>query len=644
MSEIMTRIAQALSRAQKQLIWMATDVGLLLLAMWFGFAFRLGEFELYIGQFWPAFVLAVGVALPALKRFGLYRQVIRYSGNHAMIAIVKGTALAGLAVAVLPFMQRLDFFPRSTPIIFWFLSVLFLGGSRLLVREMMQMRAARQKREPVIIFGAGLKGAELARLLSKQGKYEPVAFLDNNPSLHGSAINGLQVYAPAAIDRVLRKSLAKQVLVAIGSNHTTRQEVVNFLANYSVRVRLIPDVNDVLLSEGGLLNVRDVGVEDILGRTEVGALPHLLGRSVAHQTVLISGAAGSIGSELCRQMLQQQPTTMIVWDQSEFGLYEIHRELSATVEKENLPLKLIPILGSVADEAFVSQIFNRYEVDTVFHAAAYKHVSLVENNVIQGLKNNALGTFYCAQAAVSCGVKKFILVSTDKAVRTTSVMGASKRIAELALLALQGVNTATCFSVVRFGNVLGSSGSVVPLFAEQINAGGPVTLTHPEVTRYFMSISEAAQLVLQASSMAQGGEIFVLDMGKPVKIFDLAIRMIKLKGFSVKDADSSKGDIEIMLTGLKPGEKLHEELLVNGDVVGTEHPKILQAQETFLPWVDLSYGIKSLAVACATYDDRAVNEAVDKLLKGAARVPASNKTSSSQNPAFLLPDQKSDDL
>lgn len=612
----MPSLIDEFSRRRKQAIAVAADLVMLPVALWSAFMLRLGEINPAVADFWPAFVVCVCVAIPVFGRFGLYRQVIRYMGNHAVIAVVKGTALAALAVAVVPFLLQLKGFPRSVPIIFWLLAFLYVSGSRFAVRAFIQRQHKANKREAVIIYGAGSKGVELSRLLTQQDNYQAIAFLDANRKLQKSSIDGIYVYAPSELPNLLRDSDVKQVLVAVGGDGKTRRDIIDYLADFSVRVRLIPDISELVSGNQSLANLRDVGIEDLLGRSEVPPLPHLLGTSVAMRTVMVTGAGGSIGSELCRQILRLQPRLLVLLDQSEFGLYEIQRELQAMAEEGSVGAPIAAVLGSVTDSALLQRTFSRYQVETVFHAAAYKHVSLVENNVIQGLKNNTFGTLYCAQAAMDCGVDNFILISTDKAVRTTSVMGASKRLAEMILQALQEESEHTRFSMVRFGNVLGSSGSVVPLFTEQIENGGPVTVTHPEVTRYFMSIPEAAQLVLQASSMAQGGDIFILDMGEPVKILDLAHRMIHLKGYSIKGEDSPAGDIAIQFSGLKPGEKLYEELLVSGDVVGTEHRKIMRAEDGHLPWTELRGALNTLEQACDTFDYDAVKTFIEGLVEG----------------------------
>jgi FlaA1/EpsC-like NDP-sugar epimerase len=613
----MQHLLDELSRRKKQAIAVLADIIMLPVALWSAFALRLGEFNPQVVSFWPAFVICVCVAIPVFGRLGLYRQVIRYMGNHAMWTVLKGTFLAALAVAVVPYMLQLTGFPRSVPIIFWMLALLYVSGTRFAVRAYAQRSHKNESRHAIIIYGAGSKGVELARLLMQQGHFQPIAFLDDDKKLQRSSIDGLYVYAPKALPQLLRDSTANEVFVALSDDAQGRRRILDFLAGFSVRVRLIPDIRELVTGSSTLANVRDVGIEDLLGRDEVVGLPHLLEQSVAASTVLVTGAGGSIGSELCRQIIRQRPKLLVLLDQSEFGLYEIQRDLTAIAEREDLAAPLIAVLGSVTDSALLQRTFKRYHVDTIYHAAAYKHVSLVENNVIQGLKNNTFGTLYCAQAAMDAGVSNFILISTDKAVRTSSVMGASKRLAEMILQALQEESSTTRFSMVRFGNVLGSSGSVVPLFVEQIENGGPVTVTHPDVTRYFMSIPEAAQLVLQAGSMAQGGEVFLLDMGKPVKILDLAHRIISLKGFTIKDDLHPDGEIEIVFTGLKPGEKLHEELLVGGDVTGTDHRKIMRAQEGYLPWKELRGALNTLEQACETFDYDAVKTFIEGLVEGA---------------------------
>jgi len=597
----------------------AFDLVALPLALWTAIALRLGEWTPEVAQFWPAFVVAGLVCIPVFGTLGLYRHVVRHMGNHAMLAVLKGATITAIAVAAVAYMVPLKGFPRSVPIIFWLLTLLYVSGTRFAVRAYFQWLQNKLKvRQSIIIYGAGSNGVELARLLSQQGEYVPVAFLDDSPKMRRRIIDGLYVYGPDELDKLLLDTDAKQVFIAIRSEAVEdRRRIIEFLEPFAVRVRLIPDLVEVVSGRESLANMRDVEIEDLLGRDEVAPLPHLLAGSVSGRNVMVTGAGGSIGSELCRQIVRQRPRTLILLDQSEFGLFQVQREMRAIIGAESLEVPVVAVLGSVINGALMRRTLAAYGVETLYHAAAYKHVGLVEHNVIQGLKNNTFGTLHTAEAAMDTGVKNFILISTDKAVRTTSVMGASKRLAEMILQALQQMTDETCFSMVRFGNVLGSSGSVVPLFLEQIEQGGPVTVTHPEVTRYFMSIPEAAQLVLQAGSLAKGGDVFLLDMGQPVKILDLAQRMIRLKGYQVKDAEHPLGDIEIRITGLSPGEKLHEELLVGDDVSGTDHRKIMRAEEGYIPWIELRGALNTLEQACDAYDYEAIKTFIEGLVEGA---------------------------
>ena len=612
-----------LSRRKKQAIAVVADLVMLPVCLWAAFALRLGEWSPPISGFWPTFVICVCVAIPVFGRLGLYRQVIRYMGNHAIQVMVWGCLAAAVAVAVMAGVEYFTraptdpYFPRTVPAIFFLLALLYVSGSRFAVRGYIQHINRVVGRQPVIIYGAGKRGVELSRLLRQQDRYQPIAFIDDNLRLHRSKIDDIYVYEPRSLDKLLKDHGIKQVLVAVSNDPQGRRDILEFLEKFHVRVKMVPDITEVVEGHTEATQLRDVGIEDLLGRDQVEPLPHLLAGSVARRNVLVTGAGGSIGSELCRQILRLRPNMLVVLDQSEYALFQIHRELERLAEQAELNVALVPVLGSVLDQPLLTRTLQRYKVQTIYHAAAYKHVSLVENNVIQGLKNNTFGTLYCAQAAMDCGVSNFILISTDKAVRTTSVMGASKRLAELILQALQETQEDTTFSMVRFGNVLGSSGSVVPLFTEQIERGGPITVRHPEVTRYFMSIPEAAQLVLQAASLAKGGDLFLLDMGKPVRILDLAHRMISLKGLSIRDKRFPEGDIEISFTGLKPGEKLHEELLVGGDVTGTDHRKIMRAEEHFLPWPELRGALNTLEQACATFDYTAIKTFIEGLVEGA---------------------------
>lgn len=606
-------LVEDLSRHKKQLIAVVSDAVMLPVALWTAMALRLGEWTPEIRQFWPAFVVSALVCLPVFGGLGLYRQVVRYMGNHAMLAVVKGATITAIAVAAVAYMVPLRGFPRSVPIIFWILTLMYVSGTRFAVRGYFNWLSQRQRsRTPVIIYGAGRNGVELAGNLFRQGDRIPVAFLDDDRRMHRRTINGVYVHQPSELGELLLDTQAREVLVAVPSTALAeRKRIIEFLEPFAVHVRLIPDLADLVTGQQHVLNLRDVQVEDLLGRDAVNPLDHLLAGSVRGEAVLVTGAAGSIGSELCRQIARLEPRLLVLLDQNEYGLYEIHRELLVR------DLQVVAVLGSVLDRACMLRTMSSYHIDTVYHAAAYKHVGLVENNVIQGLKNNTFGTLHTAESALEAGVKRFILISTDKAVRTTNVMGASKRLAEMVLQALQDNSDKTRFSMVRFGNVLGSSGSVVPLFLEQIERGGPVTVTHPDATRYFMTIPEAAQLVLQAASMAKGGDVFLLDMGAPVRIMDLARRMIRLKGFTLRGPGDSEGDIEIRISGLAPGEKVHEELLIADAATGTEHRKILRAEEDYVKWSELRGALNTLEQACDAFDYEAIKTFIERVVEGA---------------------------
>ena len=606
------------SRRDKALLAVSVDLVTIPLALYAALGLRLGEWLPNALSFWPAFAVATLICVPLFAAFGLYRHMVRHLGVHVFWSVARSAAITAIAVAAVAYMVPLAGFPRSVPIIFWFLVLTWVLGIRYLARTVLLWGKLKDRaKEPVLIFGAGEKGLELARLLRNQGAFEPAAFLDSDRTLQHRQMDGITIYPPERTEQLLRRTGAKEVFVAVASDGAGgRQSVIEFLEPFGVRVRLIPDLASVVTGQHRLLDVRDVEVEDILGRDAVEPLPHLLKGSVRGQRVLVTGAGGSIGSELARQILKQQPESLVLLDQSEFGLFEIQRELKAVAAAQDLSVPITPVLGSVVSQPFLRRVLKQYGIETLYHAAAYKHVEMVERNAIQGLKNNTFGTLHAAQAAMDAGVSNFILISTDKAVRTTNVMGASKRLAEMVLQALQQVSDSTRFSMVRFGNVLGSSGSVVPLFIEQIEQGGPVTVTHPDVTRYFMTIPEAAQLVLQAASMAEGGDVFLLDMGKPVRILDLAQRLIRLKGYSIRNEGNPLGDIEIQFTGLKPGEKLHEELLVGDAVSGTDHRKILRAEEGFVPWPELRGALNTLEQACDAYDYDAIKNFIEGLMQG----------------------------
>ncbi|MCG8414655.1 MAG: polysaccharide biosynthesis protein, partial [Pseudomonadales bacterium] len=503
--------------------------------------------------------------------------------------------------------------------IFWMISLLFIGGSRFVGKVMLQglIQNFRPK-EPVIIYGAGSSGMQLVVALQSGDQYLPVAFVDDSQSMLGSAVHGIRVYSPNSLYELIETYSVRQIFLAIPSaTHAERKEILNRLEHLPVHVKTVPDLFDMVSGKVGVDEIRDIDIEDLLGRDIVPPNPELLGACISGQSVMVTGAGGSIGSELCRQIITINPARVVLLDSFEYGLYEVEAELKQnlkTIENgENI--EVVALLGSVCNRVQMENAIKSFEVDTVYHVAAYKQVPMVEKNVVEGAQNNIFGTLVSAQAAEALKVKNFVFISTDKAVRPTNYMGATKRLAEQVLQAMAQRGSNTRFSIVRFGNVLGSSGSVVPLFRKQISSGGPVTVTHPEVTRYFMTVQEAAQLVLQAGSMANGGEVFVLDMNEPIRIVDLAKKMVHLMGYDVKDENSYRGDIAIEYTGLRPGEKLYEELLIGESVTGTEHPKIMRAREDTLDWYALQGLLSRLEKACQQIDLPAIKaiflEAVD---------------------------------
>ena len=508
-------------------------------------------------------------------RLGLYRAVIRFLDVRALTTILWGSAASALILVLVSFVLRTGL-PRSVPFIYFALVLICVAGSRLFARGLIQARHGGV-RLPVAIYGAGSAGRQLCLALQNGYEYQPQFFVDDASELQGSSVLGVRVYAPEFLPELVKKYQIAKVLFAIPSVSPERKRVIfNTVQSLHIQMLTIPASAELIEGEYGAPELRTVSIEDLLGREEVKASSELLAKCLRNKVVVVTGAGGSIGSELCRQIVVQRPKQLILLEQSEYHLYSIQQELSDYSEC------LVPILGSVLDASLLENLFVRYQVNTLYHAAAYKHVPLVEHNIQAGVRNNVWGTYHLASLANKHGIDHFILISTDKAVRPTNVMGASKRLAELVVQAFAEQATDTVFSMVRFGNVLGSSGSVVPLFQSQIQAGGPVTVTHPEITRYFMTIPEAASLVIQAGAMAKGGDVFVLDMGQPVKIIDLAKKMIHLMGCEVSSEDTSVGGITIQYTGLRPGEKLYEELLIGGEVTGTEHPLIMRASEDFV--------------------------------------------------------------
>jgi len=599
------------SRAKKRIITLCIDSLFIVLAFWLALIVRLDSFEsLQRLDNWLLLAVLIPVSLYTFISLGLYRAVLRYMNSQAIWAIVLGTVITTVSLVLIAFFIGIDI-PRTMPFIFAWLCLLTVGGSRVLVRAMIG-RMTTSKKESVIIYGAGSAGRQLATALGAGPEYFVRAFIDDDVTKHGSIIQGIPVVCFKDIYELINKRRASKVLLALPSEtRARRKEILAQLEPLAINVLSIPGMADVVEGKAKLAEIAEVGVEDLLGRDPVEPNADLMAANIENKVVMVTGAGGSIGSELCRQIVKQKPTKLILFEQSEFALYSIEKELCEYITNNSLDIELVPIMGSVQRINRIETVMTAFGVQTVYHAAAYKHVPLVEHNVVEGVRNNVFGTYYAAKAAVNAKVETFVLISTDKAVRPTNVMGATKRMAELSLQGLaqeQGVKHRTRFCMVRFGNVLGSSGSVVPLFRRQIKEGGPITLTHPDITRFFMTIPEAAQLVIQAGAMGKGGDVFVLDMGDPVKIKDLATKMVRLSGFEVKSDTNPHGDIEIKCTGLRPGEKLYEELLIGDNVGETSHERIMTANEVMLPLAELNVFIEALDIACHNFDHETIRQ------------------------------------
>jgi len=605
-------------RAIKRLVVLSMDVVLSLLATWLAFTLRLDSPN------WPdetqlrVYLLAPLLAIPVFIRLGLYRAIFRYTGQAALLTTAKAVAIyGGLLVGALLW-ARWENVPRSLGVLQPLIFLLLVGGSRALARFWLAgRRQALAGHERFLIYGAGLAGAQTAAALAMSGQYSLLGFVDDDPAKIGRSINGVQVHAGRDIAAIVEKEGVTDILLALPSvSRERRNRIIESLRHLPLHIRTLPGMADLTSGRVTVQDFRELDIEDLLGRDPVPPDAALMARDLAQKTVLVTGAGGSIGGELCRQILRQQPDLLILLDHSEFALYSIHQELEVLCRGDGFATRLVPLLGSVNHETRLREICHHHQPHIVYHAAAYKHVPLVESNPAEGIRNNVFGTLNMARVARDCGVARFVLVSTDKAVRPTNVMGASKRMAELVLQAMAAEPGQTCFSMVRFGNVLGSSGSVVPLFRRQLAAGGPLTVTHADVTRYFMTIPEAAQLVLQAGAMAGGGDVFVLDMGEPVRILDLARRMVELSGLTVRDPGQPQGDIEIAITGLRPGEKLYEELLIGDNPTPTGHPRIMKAQEEGLSWPELQLQLERLQRAAETGDEAGIRSVLQACVHG----------------------------
>ena len=615
LSEVILR----LPRFTKRLIALAADVAMCLVSVWLAFYLRTGVFHALHAGVVAAMLVSVALAVPIFIVCGLYRAVFRYEGFAAAVAIMQAMAVYSLIYAVIFTVIGVSGVPRTVGLIQPALLIVLVALSRGLVRLFLsgeyQLQIRESKLPRVIVYGAGSTGRQLLYALESSRAMRVAAFVDDDKRLQGCLLGGIKIYPPRRIPALLRAFGTQTVLLAIPSAaRTRRREIVNTLQEYKVKVRTVPSYDEIASGKVAVNTLRELDIDELLGRDPVAPKPELLRRTVAGKTVMVTGAGGSIGSELCRQIVRLSPRRLLLAERSEFAVYQIYHELLEHTAP-GTKVDVVPLLADVTDRARMQEIMKTWQPQTVYHAAAYKHVPMVEHNPLEGVENNVFGTMIAARAAREAGVEDFVLISTDKAVRPTNVMGATKRMAELVLQAMAHTDPGrTVFTMVRFGNVLGSSGSVVPRFREQIRSGGPVTLTHPDITRYFMTIPEASQLVLQAASLGRGGDVFLLDMGKPVKIYDLACRMIALSGLTVRDKEHPGGDIEIAITGLRPGEKLYEELLIGENPEKTEHPRIFRAVEKSLPMQRLKELTGELVEALARRDRdwvmRIISEAV----------------------------------
>lgn len=591
----------SLPRIVKRIIMLLLDATLIGLAYWGAFWVRLDVDSPFSSiEQWVALAVIIPPTLLVFIRLGLYRTVLRYVSAKIVTTVLVGVILStGLLVFGSYFLGV--YLPRTVSVMFFVFSLVLICGSRLFFRMLLNYGVRGQI--PVVIYGAGASGRQLLPALMQASEYFPIAFVDDNPKLHKAVIHGVTVYPSEKLEYLIGRYGIKKILLAMPSvSQSQRKAVVGKLENLSCEVLSIPGMSDLVEGRAQISSLKKVSIEELLGRDPVVPDEKLLAKNITGKVVMVTGAGGSIGSELCRQIIIEKPQLLVLFDVSEFSLYSIENDIAAICRNHKIDSEFVALLGSVQNESRLVQVMTNFQVNTVYHAAAYKHVPLVENNVIEGVRNNIFGTLFCAKAAIKSGVEKFVLISTDKAVRPTNTMGATKRMAELVLQALSNEQCHTKFCMVRFGNVLGSSGSVVPLFKKQIAEGGPITLTHKDIIRYFMTIPEAAQLVIQAGAMGQGGDVFVLDMGDPVKIIDLAKRMINLSGLSVKSDENPDGDIAIEISGLRPGEKLYEELLIGESVQNTYHPRIMTATEVMLEWDKLNVLLSTIESACNGFD------------------------------------------
>ena len=608
-------------RSLKRLVVMTLDVTMSVFATWLAFTLRLDTPHWPEGAQWWVYALAPALAAPVFVRFGLYRAIFRYTGQAALVTTAKAVAVYGGLLFGILLWLRWPGVPRSLGVLQPLLLLLMVGASRALARFWLARLEGRHTASGrLLIFGAGTAGAQTAAALGVSSAFELLGFIDEDQRKVGRSINGVPVFSPAEVSDLITHRGVTDILLALPSaSRERRNHILQSLRSLPVHIRTLPALSDLTSGRVTVQDFKELDIEDLLGRDPVPPDKAMLASDLAGKVVLVTGAGGSIGGELCRQIVTEKPRQLLLLDHSEFGLYEIHQELQGLSAAGGLDVELVPLLGSVVNRLRLAEICSTYRPNNIYHAAAYKHVPMVESNPAEGIFNNVFGTLFLAQAAIESGVTRFVLVSTDKAVRPTNVMGASKRMAELILQAMAlrpGDQPTPSFSMVRFGNVLGSSGSVVPLFRKQLAAGGPLTVTHAEVTRYFMTLAEAAQLVLQAGAMATGGDVFVLNMGEPVKILDLAQRMVELSGLKVRDEAHPDGDIEIAITGLRPGEKLFEELLIGDNPAPTAHLRIMKAHEECIEWPELEMHLQTLQLAAQADDPEGMKAVLKACVHG----------------------------
>lgn len=618
----------SLPRRVKRWIFRSIDLVAVILSVYLAFALRFDLFEAWsqVQNFMPELLLFIPVKLSVFWLFGIYKPILRYAGEEFLATALKAVLTSTGVLALLWLLLQFHFLPRSIFILDAINSYLLLAGSRIVMRwiiyHIQRPMQHRKSSESILVYGAGSAGSQLMQSLSGDGKYRISAFVDDDSQLHKQVMHGIIVYDPVRIPELIEKYNIDSILLAIPKlGRQRRNKLIESLKEYSLPIKTIPEMGEIISGKISISDIRNIDILDLLGREEVEPVHELIEKNILGKVVLVSGAGGSIGSELCRQILAQNPKHLLLLERNEFALYSIESELNELTSET----RVTACLGSVTNAPLVEKILKQYQVQTIYHAAAYKHVPLVEANPSEGVFNNILGTRTMAQAAQKSAVETFVLISTDKAVRPTNIMGATKRVAEQVLQALAAEETNnTKFIMVRFGNVLDSAGSVVPRFRQQIAEGKNITLTHPEITRFFMSIPEASRLVIQAGALGKGGDVFLLDMGEPVKIMDLAKQMIKLSGLKLGE------DIDIEITGLRPGEKLYEELLIDHtNSEGTSHPKIFSAKESFMKWPELQFNLESLKKA-ALSDDR---ERLRKVLKTTVPeyIPESAKSEPKEN-------------